>query len=73
MATSAKIRQQLVEALQLDLIGPTLEHSHRLGERLPYPPSICYTTGFLVPNAFKEEAGRPAEENETSAADLAGE
>jgi hypothetical protein len=73
MATSAQIRQQLVEALQLDLIGPTTEHRGRLEERLPQPPSIWYTTGFLVPNAFQEEAGRPAEDDLPSSADLAGE
>lgn len=73
MATSAQIRQQLVEALQLDLIGPTTEHRGRLEERLPQPPSIWYITGFLVPNAFQEEAGRPAEGDQASSADLAGE
>ncbi len=45
--TSAEVRQQLVEALQLDLIGPR----DRLGtpdEVLPQRPSSWYLTGFLV-------------------------
>jgi hypothetical protein len=48
MATSAQIRQQLVEALELDLIGPGWDNVARRHERLPQPPSIWYTTGFLV-------------------------
>ena len=52
MATSAQIRQQLVDALQLDLIGPSWDDVARRHERLPQPPSIWYTTGFLVPNTF---------------------
>jgi hypothetical protein len=35
MATSAQIRQQLVEALQLDLIGPGWDDVARRHERLP--------------------------------------
>ena len=73
MATSAQIRQQLVEALQLDLIGPSWEDVARRHEKLPQPPSIWYTTGFLVPNTFQEEAGRPPEGDAPSYADQAGE
>ena len=73
MATSAQIRQQLVEALELDLIGPGPDHLARSHERLPQPPSIWYTTGFLVPNTFQEEAGRPQEGDIPSYADQAGE
>ena len=73
MATSAQIRQQLVDALQLDLIGPGWDDVERRHERLPQPPSIWYTTGFLVPKTFQEEAGRPPEGNAPSYADQAGE
>ena len=73
MATSAQIRQQLVEALELDLIGPSSDDVARSRERLPQPPSIWYTTGFLVPNTFQEEAGRPQEGDIPSYADQAGE
>jgi hypothetical protein len=73
MATSAQIRQQLVDALQLDLIGPSWDDVARRHERLPQPPSIWYTTGFLVPNSFQEEAGRPQDGDIPSYADQAGE
>ncbi len=73
MATSAQIRQQLVEALALDLIGPGWDDVARRHEKLPQPPSIWYTTGFLVPNTFQEEAGRPPEGDVPSYADQAGE
>jgi hypothetical protein len=73
MATSAQIRQQLVNALALDLIGPSSEDVARSRERLPQPPSIWYTTGFLVPNTFQEEAGRQQEGDIPSYADQAGE
>ena len=73
MATSAQMRQQLVEALQLDLVGPGWDDVARRHERLPQPPSIWYTTGFLVPNTFQEEAGRPPEGDAPSFADQAGE
>ncbi len=73
MATSAQIRQQLVEALDLDLIGPAPDNVARQRERLPQPPSIWDRTGFLVPNSFQEEAGRPQEGDIPSYADQAGE
>lgn len=73
MATSAQIRQQLVDALRLDLIGPGWDDVARRRERLPQPPSIWYTTGFLVPNTFQEEAGRPPDGDAPSYADQAGE
>src|SRR5258708_4450928 len=45
---SAEVRSKLVEALKLDLVGP----SDNLGspaEVLPQAPSRWYLTGFLVP------------------------
>lgn len=52
--TSARTRRQLVEAGELDLIGPGWDNGARQKDRLPQPPSIWYTTGFLVPNRFQE-------------------
>jgi hypothetical protein len=42
---SEQVRQQLVDALQLDLVGPEDESVERLSSR----PSSWYLTGFLVP------------------------
>ena len=51
MTTSAQVRQQLVEALQLDLIGPTPDHSEDYQrEIIPQSPSKWYLAGFLVPS-----------------------
>ena len=73
MATSAEIRQHLVDALGLDLIGPDWTETARRHEHLPQPPSVWYTTGFLVPHVFEQEAGRTTEDEQLSFADLAGE
>jgi hypothetical protein len=73
MATSAAIRQHLVDALGLDLIGPDWTDTARRHEHLPQPPSVWYTTGFLVPHVFEQEAGRTTEDEQLSFADLAGE
>jgi len=73
MATSAAIRQQLVDALHSDLIGPSWTDVARRHEHLPQPPSVWYSTGFLVPHVFEQEAGRTAEDEQLSFADLAGE
>jgi hypothetical protein len=73
MATSAAIRQHLVDALGLDLIGPSWDDVARRHEQLPQPPSVWYTTGFLVPHVFEQEAGRTTEDEQLSFADLAGE
>ena len=47
--TSAEVRERLVDALILDLIGPIADPS-RVSERLEQSPSRWYLTGFLVPN-----------------------
>ena len=75
MATSAQIRQQLVDALHSDLIGPSLADDVRHCEKLPQPPSVWYTTGFLVPHVLQQDAGRPPGEGEQKIlfSDLAGE
>lgn len=49
-ATSREVRERLVEAVELDLVGP--RHDHALAdERLPgwIRPSNWYLTGFLIP------------------------
>ena len=47
--TSAEVRSQLIEALQLDLIGPRPDDSLHQEEILSQAPSKWYLTGFLVP------------------------
>ena len=46
--TSSDVRDKLVEALVLDLIGP-IHDPARATERLDQSPSRWYLTGFLVP------------------------
>src|SRR5258706_7241200 len=53
MVDSAKVRSQLVDALRLDLIGPSQGHELE-SEILPSPPSRWYLTGFLVPHEASE-------------------
>ncbi len=51
-ATSLEVRERLVEALKLDLVGPWAGHA-LAEERLPgwVRPSNWYLTGFLLPMA----------------------
>src|ERR1700733_9675102 len=52
--TPVAVREKLVEARRLDLVGP----GPKLGneqEVLPQPPSRWYLTGFLVPLGAKAE------------------
>ena len=44
---SASVRDYLIEALRLDLIGPRTGDEALQHERLPYAPSRWYLTGFL--------------------------
>jgi len=50
---SSAVRSQLVDALRLDLIGPSRGHELE-SEVLPSPPSRWYLTGFLVPHQASE-------------------
>jgi len=50
------VRDYLINALRLDLIGPCPQDEVLLRERLQYAPSKWYLTGFLVP------AGAPVEQ-----------
>lgn len=67
---SASVRECLIEALRLDLIGPRPEDQALQHERLPYAPSRWYLTGFLAPTGapdaqraqdLEEEFDEPAE------------
>jgi hypothetical protein len=49
MTTPAEIREDLVRALRLDLVGPGREDDDLAREVLPQAPSRWYLTGFLVP------------------------
>ena len=58
MATSAEIRERLIDALRLDLVGPRPElpdHEQYATEILPTLPSMWYLTGFLVPYEASEK------------------
>ena len=62
---SVGVRQALVEALRLDLVGPTPGHA-LADERLREweRPSKWYLTGFLVPAGAPAEQAADADENE---------
>lgn len=49
MITSAEIRTKLVDALQLDLVGPTPDDGEHAHEVLIQAPSKWYLCGFLAP------------------------
>lgn len=54
--TSAQVRERLVRALQLNLVGPERDEPDYAAELLPEPPTSWYLTGFLTPR------GAPAEQ-----------
>ena len=60
--TSSNVRDKLVEALVLDLIGP-IHDPARATERLDQSPSRWYLTGFLVPRD-RPSKDLPANEDE---------
>ena len=53
--TSAEIRQTLVDALQLDLVGPAPADANHAQEVLTQAPSKWYLTGFLAPFGARPE------------------
>jgi hypothetical protein len=67
---SVDVREKLVEALRLDLVGPS-ENLGDPSEVLPQAPSRWYLTGFLVP--LGAEASQRADEASTEDLDQAGE
>ena len=54
MTSPLEVRQELVDALQLDLIGPTGPLGNHK-EVLTQTPSRWYLTGFLVPTDADED------------------
>jgi hypothetical protein len=57
--TSVEVRDQLVQTLQRDLIGPGPDDIDLQRERLDDKPSGWYVTGFLAP---LPESGRDEQE-----------
>jgi hypothetical protein len=55
--TSVEVREGLVNALELDLVGPEPGSKHE-SETLPMPPSRWYLTGYLVPFMAPESQRR---------------
>jgi hypothetical protein len=53
--TSAEIRSTLVDALQIDLVGPKPDDAEYQGEVLKQAPSKWYLTGFLAPFGAKPD------------------
>lgn len=68
-----EVRHELVDALQLDLVGPT-EKLGNSKEILPQSPSRWYLTGFLVPtDADEAQRSDPtSDDNLDQAAESAG-
>ena len=64
-ATSLDVRDGLVEALKLDLVGPWAGHA-LAEERLPgwVRPSNWYLTGFLIPSGTPPEKSGDADEDD---------
>ena len=53
-ASPLEVRRELVDALQIDLIGPNGPLGDH-NEILPQSPSRWYLTGFLVPTDADQE------------------
>ena len=65
VADSTGVRERLVEALNLDLVGPRAADT-LADERLPgwVRPSNWYLTGFLIPSGTKPELSADADEED---------
>jgi hypothetical protein len=63
--TSLAVRERLVEALELDLVGPWAGHAFA-DERVPgwVRPSNWYLTGFLIPSGSLPEKSADADEQD---------
>ena len=64
-ATSVEVRERLVEALKLDLVGPWAGHALS-EEQLPgwIRPSNWYLTGFLIPADSPPDKSADADEDD---------
>ena len=67
--TSVEVRSRLVDALRLDLVGPS-EGAGDQNEALPQAPSSWYLAGFLVPTEAVQTQG--VDESSTDEVDEAG-
>ncbi len=61
---SASVRDYLIEALRLDLVGPRPTDESLQDERLPHAPSRWYLTGFLAPTGASDVQRAPDTEEE---------
>jgi hypothetical protein len=64
--TRVEVREELIDALRIDLVGPSPEGLGDPAEWLDQPPSRWYLTGFLVPVGALNEAGDAGEALETA-------
>ncbi len=64
-STSLEVRGRLIEALNLDLVGPWVGHP-LADERLPgwIRPSNWYLTGFLIPSGSAADTSADADEDD---------
>ena len=66
LETSAAVRASLIDALRLDLIGPSSnEATHDAYETIPQAPSKWYLSGFLVPYEAKLSDRTDADSNDS--------
>jgi hypothetical protein len=73
VTTASDVRRSLVEALQLDLVGPRTgdpAHAPYAEEVLPVAPSKWYLTGFLVP--YEAPASQRADDDADDLVDQPG-
>ena len=74
--TPTQVRSALVDALQLDLIGPSDDPAYPLGNRyeiLNQTPSRWYLTGFLVPaDALIEDRTDPGADEDVDSGESGG-
>lgn len=62
--TSAQVREKLIDALQLDLIGPASDDEAYAEEILSSTPSKWYLTGYLVPSEASPDDRADDDEDE---------
>ena len=70
---SEEIREQMLRALEADLIGPFDLDNFTAPEVLELPPSRWYLTGFLVPDQGRDDEEDPTDEEEMGAGNDVGE